>query len=138
MTSSGPVDADRIRQRAYELWEQDGRPEGHDLDYWLKAERDLAQNDGSDLGSPHGSGAGETGGTRSEPDLAPVSEGGKAPPRRSSRSQAKPVQGNEDDAGKPASAKARKAKPAAGEAATVTAEREEHVQQRRTRKKAEG
>lgn len=27
----------RIRETAYYLWEQDGRPEGRDLDYWLKA-----------------------------------------------------------------------------------------------------
>lgn len=31
---------DAIRHRARELWEQDGRPEGRDLDYWLRAERE--------------------------------------------------------------------------------------------------
>ena len=29
--------ADRIRQTAYFLWEQDGRPEGRAFDYWLRA-----------------------------------------------------------------------------------------------------
>jgi hypothetical protein len=28
---------DEIRQQAYHFWEADGRPEGRDLDYWLKA-----------------------------------------------------------------------------------------------------
>ena len=30
-----------IRERAYGLWEADGRPEGEDMDHWLRAERDL-------------------------------------------------------------------------------------------------
>ena len=29
--------ADRLRQTAYLLWEQDGRPEGRAFDYWLRA-----------------------------------------------------------------------------------------------------
>ena len=32
----------RIQQRARELWEEDGRPEGSDMEYWLKAEEELA------------------------------------------------------------------------------------------------
>jgi len=32
---------DRIRARAHELWEQDGRPDGRHVDYWLLAEREL-------------------------------------------------------------------------------------------------
>lgn len=28
---------DRIRQRAYEIWEQEGRPHGEDLKHWLRA-----------------------------------------------------------------------------------------------------
>ena len=32
---------DRIRERAYSLWQADGSPEGRDMDYWLRAERDL-------------------------------------------------------------------------------------------------
>jgi hypothetical protein len=28
---------DRIRQRAYEIWEQEGRPQGDDLKHWLQA-----------------------------------------------------------------------------------------------------
>jgi len=32
----------RIRERAYRLWEREGRPEGRSLDHWLEAERELA------------------------------------------------------------------------------------------------
>jgi predicted nucleotidyltransferase len=31
----------RIRQRAYELYEQRGMTDGHDLDDWLRAEREI-------------------------------------------------------------------------------------------------
>jgi uncharacterized heparinase superfamily protein len=31
----------RIRQRAYELYEQCGRTDGYDLDDWLRAEREI-------------------------------------------------------------------------------------------------
>jgi hypothetical protein len=31
-----------IRERAFALWENDGCPEGRELDYWLQAERELA------------------------------------------------------------------------------------------------
>ena len=30
-----------IRERARELWEADGRPEGRALDHWLRAEREV-------------------------------------------------------------------------------------------------
>jgi hypothetical protein len=33
---------DRIRQRAYELWEQSGKTDGSEMDYWLQAEREIA------------------------------------------------------------------------------------------------
>jgi hypothetical protein len=37
---SGPED--KIRQRAYELWEESGKTEGSEMDFWLQAERELA------------------------------------------------------------------------------------------------
>ena len=33
---------EKIRKRAYELWEQDGRPHLRDHDHWLRAEAELA------------------------------------------------------------------------------------------------
>jgi hypothetical protein len=32
---------DRIRERAYQLWEQAGRPSGRDLEFWARAEAEL-------------------------------------------------------------------------------------------------
>ena len=31
----------RITERARQLWEEDGRPAGRDMEYWLKAEEEL-------------------------------------------------------------------------------------------------
>jgi len=31
----------RIRERAYEFWVEEGRPEGRALDHWLRAKREL-------------------------------------------------------------------------------------------------
>lgn len=41
-SSSNPVSADAISRRAYELWENEGRPEGNDLRHWLQAEQELS------------------------------------------------------------------------------------------------
>lgn len=30
-----------VRRRAYELWEQEGRREGNDLEYWTRAEQEI-------------------------------------------------------------------------------------------------
>ncbi len=38
------IEADRIRQHAYALWEQEGKPEGRSVEYWLKAEQSLKQD----------------------------------------------------------------------------------------------
>ena len=37
----GPKPRHRIEERAYALWEADGRPEGRALDYWLQAEQEI-------------------------------------------------------------------------------------------------
>jgi|SRR5687768_14064917 len=37
---SSRVSADAVSRRAYELWEQEGRPEGCDLRHWLQAEQE--------------------------------------------------------------------------------------------------
>ena len=38
---SAPITEEEIAQRAYALYEARGREEGHDLDDWLEAEREL-------------------------------------------------------------------------------------------------
>jgi len=37
---------DEIRRRAYELYEQRGREDGHDMDDWLRAEEEITQKRG--------------------------------------------------------------------------------------------
>jgi hypothetical protein len=40
-----PVNTDRrakIRARAYAIWEQEGRPDGKQLDHWVQAKRLIA------------------------------------------------------------------------------------------------
>jgi hypothetical protein len=42
-TSRDPdvITFDQIRERAYELWERNHRPEGLEIEFWLIAEREL-------------------------------------------------------------------------------------------------
>lgn len=40
---SAPELEEQIRRRAYELYEQRGREDGHELDHWLRAESEVAQ-----------------------------------------------------------------------------------------------
>jgi Protein of unknown function (DUF2934) len=35
---------EKIRQRAYELWEQGGK-EGSEMDFWLQAEKEITEHD---------------------------------------------------------------------------------------------
>jgi hypothetical protein len=39
--TSATSSPDAISRRAYELWEQEGRPEGNDMRHWLQAEKEL-------------------------------------------------------------------------------------------------
>ena len=41
--TSGLVSSHRIPERAYQLYEQRGREDGHALDDWLQAERELLE-----------------------------------------------------------------------------------------------
>lgn len=34
---------EQIRQRAYALWDSEGRPDGRDQDFWYRAERLLSE-----------------------------------------------------------------------------------------------
>ena len=46
----------RIRERAYTMWEQDGRPEGRADEYWQRArhvvEAEVREHGGGDLSVP--------------------------------------------------------------------------------------
>ena len=41
--ASGTITQEEIAQRAYALYEARGREDGHDLDDWLEAERELLE-----------------------------------------------------------------------------------------------
>jgi len=34
---------DKLRRRVYELWELSGNPDGSEMDFWLKAEREIRE-----------------------------------------------------------------------------------------------
>jgi hypothetical protein len=46
MNSTASVTHEKISQRAHQLWEQAGRPAGSEVDHWLRAERELQQDQG--------------------------------------------------------------------------------------------
>ena len=56
------MDLERIRQRAYELWQQEGQPEGKQQEHWDQAVREITGNPNqSESGAQLDSGAdGET------------------------------------------------------------------------------
>ena len=43
---------DRIRQRAYEIWEREGCPEDNDLDHWLQAEQEMMVSEMPEVSEP--------------------------------------------------------------------------------------
>jgi len=85
---------DRIRKRAHELWELEGRPHGKEREHWEQAERELG---GSDQPAAAGStakkavksagkpaAAGKAGGAKKSPADKPAakSPAGKAPGKK--------------------------------------------------------
>lgn len=59
------TDQDKIRDRAFQLWDKAGQPEGREQEFWYEAERELAEEDDVDTSD-------ET----SKLDLPPVVPGG--------------------------------------------------------------
>jgi hypothetical protein len=60
---NAPARHDRIRQRAYLLWEADGRPHGRDQEYWQRAEALISVEDST--------AAGRLPNPQTKPDAAP-------------------------------------------------------------------
>lgn len=112
MSRSGAVDADQIRARAYELWHHDGCPEGGALDYWLRAEAELAAED-----APNSTA--EAPRAADEPAAKPRAAKARPAASRTTDAKAAPAKSGLSDAA------------VAERADTLT-------KQRRTRKKAEG
>jgi hypothetical protein len=40
-----PAREQAIRERAYAIWEEEGRPDGRDLDHWRRAEQEISSAD---------------------------------------------------------------------------------------------
>ena len=60
LTLNADVTEDEIRRHATMLWEQRGRPEGYDLEFWLQAERELKLH-GNSAGISPNSGSARSG-----------------------------------------------------------------------------
>jgi hypothetical protein len=39
------IDQQKVRDRAFQLWDRAGQPEGRDHEFWFDAERELAEED---------------------------------------------------------------------------------------------
>lgn len=62
---------ERIRQRAHEIWESEGRPEGRDADHWSRAEEELRAQMGSGGSSDDDAQSGENAqANQARPDVA--------------------------------------------------------------------
>jgi hypothetical protein len=48
---TAPAIDEKIKQRAHELWEAEGSPEGRELESWLQAERELSEAPAATPGS---------------------------------------------------------------------------------------
>ncbi len=58
---------DKIRDRAYQLWDKAGQPEGREQEFWFEAERELAEEEAVD-----------TSAEAAKLDLPPIVPGGVA------------------------------------------------------------
>ena len=45
MVSPSDEQIEQIRQRAHQLWEAAGRPEGREQEFWFEAEREITKSD---------------------------------------------------------------------------------------------
>ncbi|WP_425463655.1 DUF2934 domain-containing protein [Methylobacterium oryzihabitans] len=53
MDTGGEITLAQIRERAYDIWERNHRPEGFEIEFWLLAERELrAERDARCAGLP--------------------------------------------------------------------------------------
>jgi Protein of unknown function (DUF2934) len=47
---TNPAREQRVRERAYQLWEADGKPHGRDVEYWQRARELIAMEDSAGSG----------------------------------------------------------------------------------------
>lgn len=79
--------AEAISRRAYELWEQEGRPENRDLHHWLRAEQELLAEQTKSAAPASASSAAKTAGSADLPMSASAARpaaGGRPAGKRNS------------------------------------------------------
>jgi len=52
METPDEITFEQIRERAYDLWERNHRPDGFEIEFWLMAERELKAERDSKLNQP--------------------------------------------------------------------------------------
>lgn len=70
---------DRIRQRAYQIWEQEGRPQGEDMRHWLQAFQEISASvdaDSQPARKPRAKKTVATADKTAKPKVASKSKGG--------------------------------------------------------------
>ena len=81
-------DEERIRRRAHEIWEREGRPEGRHEEHWARARREVEAEEG---GSPPGAAGSDASPTDTAPGSAGADRaggGGSPPPPDAEASEA--------------------------------------------------
>jgi len=81
-------DEERIRRRAHEIWEREGRPEGRREEHWARARREAEAEEG---GSPPGAAKSDGSPTDTAPGSAGAGRaggGGSPPPPDAEASEA--------------------------------------------------
>ena len=70
-TISSSVGPEAISRRAYELWENEGRPEGCEMRHWLQAEQELSSGNRSTSSTANGGSTGSSAPSRNS-DVTPL------------------------------------------------------------------
>ncbi|SNR44296.1 DUF2934 domain-containing protein [Paracoccus sediminis] len=78
-------DQERIKQRAHEIWESEGRPEGREAEHWSRAEEELRSQSGG--GKPD---AGDQS-PELEQTVAPAEAMAAAPKKRTRKAKTAPT-----------------------------------------------
>jgi hypothetical protein len=81
-------DEERIRRRAQEIWEREGRPEGRHEEHWARARREVEAEEG---GLPRGAAGSDASPTDTVPGSAGADRaggGGSPPPPDAEASEA--------------------------------------------------
>jgi hypothetical protein len=65
----------QVRERAYRIWEEQGRPEGRETDHWFEAERQLHEGQGAESAN-EGKGS-QTGAREDNRDTTQTAQSGR-------------------------------------------------------------